>query len=64
MPAYIVIANFFQHNEIYNEINHNISITALRNFYFQVLLVRINIFQVLIATFNVLLHTCIILLGC
>ena len=64
MPAYIVIANFFQHNEIYNENNHNISITALRNFYFQVLLVRINIFQVLIATFNVLLHTCIILLGC
>ena len=43
---------------------NNTSITVLRNFYFQVLLVRINIFKGLIATFNVLLHRCIIMLGC
>ena len=42
----------------------NISVTVLRNFYFQVLLVRIKIFKGLIATFNVLLHRCIILLSC
>ena len=38
----------------------HIAVTVLRNFYFQVLLVRINIFKGLIATFNVLLHRCII----
>ena len=37
----------------------HIAVTVLRNFYFQVLLVRINIFKGLIATFNVLLHRCI-----
>ena len=37
-----------------------IAVTVLRNFYFQVLLVRINNFKGLIATFNVLLHRCII----
>ena len=55
---------FFKHKENYNDNNHNIFITELRNFYFQVLLVRINIFKGLIATFNVLLHSCIILIGC
>ena len=38
-----------------------IAITVLRNFYFQVLLVRINIFKGLIATFIVLLLRCIII---
>jgi len=41
-----------------------IYVTVLRNFYFQVLLVRNDIFKGLIATFNVLLHRCIILSGC
>ena len=50
----------FQHKEDDN----NITTTVLRHFYFQVLLVRINIFKGLIATFNVLLHRCITLLGC
>ena len=55
---------FFQIKENENEKNNNISITVLRNSYFQVLLVRIKIFKGLIATFNVLLHRCIILLSC
>ena len=38
----------------------HIAVTVLRNFYFQALLVRINIFKGLVATFNVLLHRCII----
>ena len=48
---------FFQHKENDNEK------TVLGNFYFQVLLVWINIFKSLIATFNVLLNHCVILLG-
>ena len=48
---------FFQRKENDNEK------TVLGNFYFQVLLVWINIFKSLIATFNVLLNHCVILLG-
>ena len=44
--------------------NNNITTTVLRHFNFQVLLVRMNIlFKGLIATFSVLLHCCITLLG-
>ena len=56
--------HFFQHKENDNEKNSNISITVLRNVYFQVLLVRmINIFKGLMATFIVLLHHCFSRLG-
>ena len=55
----------FQHKEDDNKKNNNnITTTVLRHFYFQVLLVRINIFKGLIATFNVFLHCCITLLDC
>ena len=57
----------FQHKEDDNKIIIIIIIpqqSVLGHFYFQVLLVRINIFKGLIATFNVLLHRCITLLAC
>ena len=60
--AIVGASNICQHNGHFFRIKrkNNIFIILLRNFYFQVLLVRINIFKGLIVTFNVLFLRCII----
>ena len=60
--AIVGASNICRHNGHFfrTKRKNNIFIILLRNFYFQVLLVRINKLKVLIATFNVLLLRCII----